>query len=129
MQCISIHSTPCILISLSMARLFSRIFSKRQYYPHFSWLGDQNSSEREVAESCPTLCDPMEDSPPGSSVHRLPQARILEWGAIPSSRGPSRLRVEPGSPAVQADSLPSEHQGSPQNSILFQCVFKYHVLM
>ena len=33
-------------------------------------------------QSCPTLCDPMDSSPPGSSVHRILQARILEWGAI-----------------------------------------------
>ena len=35
-----------------------------------------------VAQSCPTLCDPMDWSPSGSSVHGLPQARILEWAAI-----------------------------------------------
>ena len=35
-----------------------------------------------VAQSCPTLCDPMDCSPPGSSVHGILQARILEWVAI-----------------------------------------------
>ena len=39
-------------------------------------------SESEVAQSCPTLSDPMDSSPPGSSVHRIFQARVLEWGAI-----------------------------------------------
>ena len=39
-------------------------------------------SEREVALLCPTLRDPMECSPPGSSVHGIFQARVLEWGAI-----------------------------------------------
>ena len=38
-------------------------------------------SESEVAQLCPTLCDPMDCSPPGSSVHGIFQARILEWGA------------------------------------------------
>ena len=38
-------------------------------------------SEREVAHSCPTLCDPMDQSLPGSSVHGILQARILEWVA------------------------------------------------
>ena len=33
-------------------------------------------------QSCPTLCDPMDCSPPGSSVHGIFQARVLEWGAI-----------------------------------------------
>ena len=39
-------------------------------------------SEREVAQSCPTLSDPMYCSLPGSSVHGIFQARVLEWGAI-----------------------------------------------
>jgi len=39
--------------------------------------------------SCLTLCDPMDCSPPGSSVHGILQARILEWVAMPSSRGSS----------------------------------------
>ena len=39
-------------------------------------------SEREVAQSCPTLSDPMDCSRPGSSVHGIFQARVLEWGAI-----------------------------------------------
>ena len=38
-----------------------------------------------VAQSCPTICDPMDYSPPGSSVHGIFQARILEWVAISSS--------------------------------------------
>ena len=45
-----------------------------------------------VAQFCPTLCDPMDCSPPGSSVHGILQARIMEWVAMPSSRGSSQLR-------------------------------------
>ena len=45
--------------------------------------------ESEVAQSCPTLCDPLDCSPPGSSVHGILQARILEWAAISFSRGSS----------------------------------------
>ena len=45
-----------------------------------------------VAQSCLTLCDPMDCSPPGSSVHGTLQARILEWVAVLSSRGSSQLR-------------------------------------
>ena len=41
---------------------------------------------------CPTLCDPTDCSPPGSSVHGILQARILEWVAMPFSRGSSQLR-------------------------------------
>ena len=42
----------------------------------------KGKGEREVAQSCPTLRDPMDCSPPGSSVHGIFQARVLEWGAI-----------------------------------------------
>ena len=102
------------------------------------------------AQSCLNLCDPMDCSPPGFSVHGILQARILEWGAMPSSRGSSQPRdwthvshvaggfftiwatreaqeywsgysnpspedlpdpgIEPGSPALQANSLSAELQ-------------------
>ena len=54
------------------------------------------------------LCDHMDCSPPDSFVHGILQARILEWITIPFSRGSSRPRIEPRSPALQADSLPAE---------------------
>ena len=55
------------------------------------------------AQPCLTLCDAMDCSPPGSSVHEIFQARIQEWVAIPSSRGsswPRTERVFPVSPAL-----------------------------
>ena len=57
---------------------------------------------------CPTLCDPMDCSLPGSSVHDIFQARILEWVATPFSRGSSPPGIEPGSPALWGDSFLSE---------------------
>ena len=45
-----------------------------------------------LLQSCPTLCNPMGCNPPGSSVHGILQARILEWIAMPSSRGSSPPR-------------------------------------
>ena len=45
-----------------------------------------------VTQSCLTLCDPMDCSPPGSSVHGILQARILVWVAILFSKGSSRSR-------------------------------------
>ena len=42
----------------------------------------ESENESEVAQSCPTLTDPMDCSPPGSSIHGIFQARVLEWGAI-----------------------------------------------
>ena len=53
-----------------------------------------------VVKSCPTLCNPMDCSPPGSSIHGISQVRILEWVAIPFCRGSS----QPMSPAWQVDS-------------------------
>ena len=44
----------------------------------------------QLLQSCPPLCDPMDYSPPGFSVHGTSQVRILEWVAMPSSRGSSQ---------------------------------------
>ena len=66
-----------------------------------------------VAQPCPTLCDPMGCSTPGSSVHGIAQTRILEWVAISFSRGSSQTRdIEPMSSAWQVDFfLLLSHQG------------------
>ena len=50
-----------------------------------------------LLQSCPPLCDPMDCSPPGSSVHGILRARILEWVAMPSSRGSSDPGIKPES--------------------------------
>ena len=55
-------------------------------------LGDSYMCACSVAWPCPTLCDPGDYSPPGSSVHGVSQARILEWVAISYSRGSSQPR-------------------------------------
>ena len=52
-------------------------------------------SKSEVAQSCPTLRDPMDWSLPGSSIHGICQARVLEWGAIASTRAYLRLNQAP----------------------------------
>ena len=74
-----------------------------------------------VAQSCLTLCDPMDCHPPGSSIHGLLQARILEWVAISFSRGSSQ-GIEPWSPALQADSLPSESPEKSTVGVLSICI-------
>ena len=66
-----------------------------------------------VAQSCLTLCDPKACNPPGSSAHGILPARVLEWVAIPSPGDLPDPGIEPGSPALQADSLPSEPPGEP----------------
>ena len=60
-------------------------------------------------QSCLTLGTPW-NTLPGSSVHGILQARILEWVAMPSSRRSSQPRMEPRSPSLQADSLCLSHQ-------------------
>ena len=55
-----------------------------------------------VFQSCQTLCDPMDCSPPGSSAHGILQARILERIVIPFSRGAFQSGIKPRSPALQA---------------------------
>ena len=67
-----------------------------------------------ATQSCPTLCDRMDCIPAVSSVYGILQARILEWVAIPFSRDLPNSGIEPGSPALQADSLLSE-PGCPQD--------------
>ena len=64
-----------------------------------------------VSQSSPTLCDPMDCSPPGSSVHGSLQARILGRLSFLPPRDLSDPGIKPGSPALQADSLPSEPPG------------------
>jgi len=61
-----------------------------------------------VAQSCPTLCNPMDYRPPGSSVPGILQARILEWVAFPSPGDLPSSGFEMGSPSLQTHSLPSE---------------------
>ena len=51
----------------------------------------KGKNESEVAQSCPTLCDPMDCSPPGFSVHGIFQARVLEWGAIAFSEKEAKV--------------------------------------
>ena len=66
--------------------------------PHSFWLSIFPSNIKlkkvkiEVAQSCPTLCDPMDCSLPGSSLHGILQARVLEWVDISFSRGSSRFK-------------------------------------
>ena len=71
-----------------------------------------------VAYLCLTLCDPMDCGLPGSSVHRILQARILEWVAIPFSRGffPTQ-GSNPGLLHCRWISLPCEPPGKPQPCI------------
>ena len=69
-----------------------------------------------VAQSCPTLRNPMDFSLPGSSVHGILQARILEWEAVPFSGDLSNPEIKPRSPTLWVDSLLSEQPGKPKKT-------------
>ena len=73
---------------------------------HFSMLGqrpDHITKQVKVAQSCPTLCDPMD-----CTVHGILQARILEWVAFPFQGDLPNPGIEPRSPALQVDALPAK---------------------
>ena len=70
-----------------------------------------------VTQSCPTLCDPMDNSPPGSSLRGIFQARILSGLLFPSPRDLSDPGIEPWSLALQAGSLSSEAPGNMDRNI------------
>ena len=63
------------------------------------------NSEREVTQSCPTLSDPMDCSLPGSSIHGIFQARVLEWGAI------ALFRQTKGAGSLQKTNPESQREG------------------
>ena len=70
-----------------------------------------------AAQSCPTLCDPMDCSLPSSSVHGILQARILEWVAIPFTRGSSLQGSNLGLLHCRQILYHLSHQGSPLSLI------------
>ena len=68
-----------------------------------------------VAKLCLTLCDPVDCSPPGSFVHEISQARILEWLPFPSPGDLFHPGTEPRPLALQADCSLTEPPGKPWN--------------
>ena len=66
-----------------------------------------------VTQSCLTPCQPMDCSPPGSSVHGISQARILEWVVIPSSRGSSQLKDQTHVLCIAGGLFTSDPSGKP----------------
>ena len=71
-------------LELDMEQLMGSKLGKeyvKAVYCHPAYL-TYMQSESEVAQSCPTLCDPIDGSPPGSSIPGILQARTLEWVAI-----------------------------------------------
>ena len=84
---------------------------------HFLLQCEKVKSESEVAQSCPTLSDPMDCSPPASSVHGIFQARVLEWGAIAFSAAEPQAFLKQWVPSLSAQQNPwgaSETQAAAQ---------------
>ena len=76
------------------------------FYSRFFLMGRESGEKRKCLSTqlCLTLCDSMDGSLPGSSVHGILQARILEWIAIPFSRDLPNMGIKLGSHTLQADS-------------------------
>ena len=82
-----------LYVCLYIYRLFKKWLSMDYVYIFTSIFYDLSFPLKVlVTQSCPAFCDPIIYSPPDSSVHGILQARILEWVAMPSSRGSSQLR-------------------------------------
>ena len=83
-------------------------------------------SESEVAQSCPTLCDPMDCSLPGSSFHGISQARVLEWGAIAFSNADSHrvLKTVNASTEYMSEDKASDKELASQCRSLRRCRFR-----
>ena len=90
-------------------------FSRQEHWSglHFLLQCVKVKSESEVAQSCPTLTDPMDCSPPGSSVYGILQARALEWGAIAFSILRVRLSFSINNVGWEKVGKPSDFQSTP----------------
>ena len=84
------NSSLCCEHGIMMSRRW--IWSVNWRKDHHLWSFKPGSSQVSIIQLCLTLYDTMDCSPPGSSVHGILQARILEWVAMPSFRGSSKPR-------------------------------------
>ena len=107
MDCNPLSSSVYGILQARILEWDAILFSYMHTYIHkYMW-----KSESEVTQSCPTLCDLVDYSLPGSSVHVILQARILEWLPFPSPEDLADPGVKPGSSALEADTLTSEPPG------------------
>ena len=87
-----------------------------------TWVNLEDSVLSHRAQLCPTHCDPISRSPPGSSVHGISQARILEWVTFPPSGDLPVPELEPVSlvsPVLEVDSLSLVPPGKPPEDIIW----------
>ena len=71
-------------------------FSRQEHWSGLPFPSPMHESESEVTQSCPTLSDPMDCSLPGSSVHGIFQARVLEWGKLEGCKKQPSTTCEQG---------------------------------
>ena len=91
---------------------------KSRFFPNYLGIFSSSIGGGDlVAKSCPTLCDPMECSPPRSSILRISQARILEWVAISFSKGSSRPRDQTCVSCLAGRLFTTEPPGKSSSSI------------
>ena len=79
-------------MDMSSSKLWEMVKNREAWCAAVHGVTKLYTSESEVTQSCPTLCDPMDGSPPGPAVAGILQARILEWVAISFSRRSSQHR-------------------------------------
>ena len=95
---------------------------KRLYYPISSGIWERQYTVCYAVLSCSVMSNSLQPhglapaTPLGSSVHGHSPGKILEWVAMPSSKGFSNPGIKPRSPTLQVDSLPSEPTGKPKNT-------------
>ena len=104
-------------------------FSRKEH-----WIGlpfpspmHESENEREVTQSCPTLSDPMDCSPPGSPVHGILQARVLEWGAVAFSNACMHAKLFQSCPTL-CDPMESSSPGSSVHRILQARILEWVVI-
>ena len=80
-------------------------FSRQEHWSRLPFPSPMQKSESEATQSCPTLHDPMDCSLPGSSIHGIFQARVLEWGAIAFSERVCYRGTEWGQPTQSWETM------------------------
>ena len=88
--------------------------------------GKASALRAQLLQSCPTLCNPTDLRPPGSSVRGIPRQEYWSELPLPSPGDLPDPGIEPTSPALQADSSPVSHWGSPRKSIVITNKILYY---
>ena len=111
-----------LLRSLKMHSFLKLMFTEHLFFYQITIPAcppcEVKSVEELVAQSCPTLCNPMDCSPPDSSVHGILQARLLEWVAIPFSRESNQMSTTNSTRALGS----AENSFSSKLSLPMSCI-------